>query len=196
MWQMLEKDPQSSWDLETSSNGGTSQWRFRAAAIAHLFLAVTTRTPGVAFPCRKLYSAGQPGCWDGLRGLRAPLNLKDKQQLHPLCETPKPQQDEEHCGKPPSPHRRPVQANCSGIPSAAQICFLCYCAQHVEPSSIFWSDFTTSESGHETWRMACCFNILTRSVTFDIINSLQVIYEAPPKSDVASQGKTLKGLKS
>lgn len=34
--------------------------------VTHLFLAVSTSTPGVAFPSRQLHSVGQPGCRDRL----------------------------------------------------------------------------------------------------------------------------------
>ncbi len=50
----------------------------RHAVHAHLFLTVSTGTPGVAFPSRHLHSVGQPGRRDRLCGLQAALNLQTK----------------------------------------------------------------------------------------------------------------------
>lgn len=44
----------------------------------HLFLTVSTGTPGVAFPGRHLHYVGQTGCRDPLCGLQAALNLQMK----------------------------------------------------------------------------------------------------------------------
>lgn len=45
-----------------------------SAVAERLLLAVSTGAPGVAFTCRHLHSAGQPGGGDGLRGLQAALD--------------------------------------------------------------------------------------------------------------------------
>lgn len=52
---------------------------------AHLFLTVSTCTPGVAFLTRHFDSIGQPCSWDTLAGLQARLNLRETSMTQYTC---------------------------------------------------------------------------------------------------------------